>query len=131
MLRPAALLLALALAAAPPAAAAAGERSPAERSRLADLARTLGEAHALRLVCGNEGDMTWRNRMARLIELEAPDDRFADRLRESFNIGFLDGQAAWPQCGAEAREAVRRTAARGRDLAQSFSPGRMETAAAR
>lgn len=123
----AALLLVL-VAASP---AAAQDRSPADRQTLTALARTLGEAHALKAVCEGKSDQTWRNRMARVTELEAPDEAFRARLVESFNVGFLDRQAAHVSCDAGAKAAVRTVAVRGRDLATRLASGRIETASAR
>jgi uncharacterized protein (TIGR02301 family) len=113
------------------APAAAQDRSPAERQTLQALARTLGEAHALKAVCEGKSDQTWRNRMARITELEAAEEAFRARLVESFNVGFLDREAAHTGCDADAKAAVRTVARRGRDLAAGLAGGRMETAAAR
>jgi uncharacterized protein (TIGR02301 family) len=101
--------------------AAAQDRSPAARETLADLAYTLGQAHALRTRCEGEGDQVWRARMMRLVELEQPDKAFRDQLFESFNTGFLGAQASHPRCTVEARAEAARVAARGRDLSGSLA----------
>ena len=63
----AAILAALLAAAAPP-------RTPDQRQVLVDLAYVLGESHALRAACRGAEDQVWRERMSRLLEVEAPDD---------------------------------------------------------
>lgn len=123
-----AVLLALALAATP---AVAQERAPAERQTLVALARTLGEAHALRIVCEGRDDQRWRNRMARVMEFEAADARFEARMTEAFNTGFTAAEAEHVTCDAAAKADAARVARRGRDLAQQLAGGRIETAAAR
>ncbi|HTK36186.1 MAG TPA: TIGR02301 family protein [Caulobacteraceae bacterium] len=105
MIRPAAFLIAAALAA----------RSPDQRQALVDLAYVLGEAHALRQAC--HGDQTWRMQMSRMVAIEAPEDALKRRMVDSFNAGFMLRQAEYPACGPKVTEAERETAARGRVLA--------------
>jgi uncharacterized protein (TIGR02301 family) len=121
----AAAVMTLALAAVP---AAAQDRSPAERQVLLELARTLGEAHGLRAVCKGGVDQRWRNRMYRVIELEAPDAAFEARLTDGFNTGYQAAEAEHPRCDAAAEKRAAQVAARGRDLAQQLAGGRIETA---
>lgn len=119
-----ALCLLLALA----APAMTQDRSPAERQTLLELARTLGEAHGLRLACRGTADQRWRNRMQRLIELEAADEAFETRLHDAFNAGFVAAEAEHVRCDEATLKAVQRTAAKGRDLARRISAGTLETA---
>jgi uncharacterized protein (TIGR02301 family) len=121
-----AVLILLAVLATP---AAAQQRTPADRQALTQLARTLGEAHALRIVCEGRDDQRWRNRMQRVIELEAADAALEARLHESFNTGYIAAEAAHTGCNAAAKAEVARVSRRGRDLAASLAGGRMETAA--
>lgn len=123
--------LALLLAAGLAAPARAQDRSPAQRQTLLELASVLGEAHALRTLCEGKGDQSWRNRMARVTELEQPDEAFRARLVERFNTGFVGAGAAHTTCDARAKADIRAVASRGRDLASGLSGARMETAAAR
>src|SRR5438874_6113181 len=58
---------------------------PVVRQKLADLAYVLGEAHALAGACGRPGDLRWRARMNRLLDLEAREPAFRSRLADSFN----------------------------------------------
>ena len=112
-------LLALALA----APAAAQDRSPAARRTLVDLAYVLGQSHGLALACDGQ-TQTWRARMARLRELEAPDVAFDRQLVSGFNTGFLDVQTRYPGCSPAARRAMGQVAARGRDLARVVASNR-------
>jgi uncharacterized protein (TIGR02301 family) len=128
------LLLAGSAAAQPatraPAAASVAEtpkgpqRSPAQRETLADLAYVLGQAHALRTLCDGEGEQVWRARMARMVDLESPDDAFREQLYDAFNTGFLGAQAAHVRCDPRARAALVDNAVRGRDLSQTLAGAR-------
>lgn len=116
------LLLAILLLTAAPALAQT--RNPAARETLADLAYTLGQAHALRTRCEGEGDQVWRARMARLVKLEKPDAAFREQLFEGFNTGYLGSNVAHPRCDEGARAEAARVAARGRDLARVLAGAR-------
>ena len=113
-------LLCLLLLASP---AAAQDRSPAARRTLVDLAYTLGRSHALALACQG-GVQTWRARMARLRELEAPDAAYDRQLVDGFNTGYLDAQARFPSCTAGARAELVAAAAHGRDLSRVLAGAR-------
>ena len=104
--------------------ASAQERSPAARETLVDLAYTLGQAHALRVRCEGPSEQVWRARMARLVELEKPDEAFRDQLLEGFNTGYLSAGAAHLRCDEEARAEAARVAGRGRDLARVLAGAR-------
>ena len=112
---------ALALALAAPAAAQ--DRTPAARRTLVDLAYVLGQSHALALACDGQ-TQTWRARMARLRELEAPDAAFDRLLVEGFNAGFIDAQGRFPACTRAARAEMAEVAARGRGLARVLASAR-------
>jgi uncharacterized protein (TIGR02301 family) len=108
-------LVAMALAA--PATAAPAVRTPEQRQILLDLAHVLGQAHALHRVCAGAADDTWRGRMARMLEVEAPSDAFKAKLTESFNAGFTAKDAQAKDCkSAGAAEAA--VAKKGAALAQ-------------
>lgn len=95
------------------AASASPVRTAAERQTLLDLARVLGEAHALHRVCAGPGDDTWRGRMGRLIEVEAPSEGFKADLAKAFNTGFTarDGKAKDCKVAAAAEAEVSRKGA--------------------
>jgi len=124
----AALLLlaapALAQEAPPAPEPAAPPRSPAARQTLADLAYVLGQAHALRTLCDGSEEQVWRARMARMVELESPDDAFREQLYDAFNTGYLSAQAAHTRCDGRARGAMTDVAVRGRDLSATLASGR-------
>ena len=96
--------------------ALAQERAPSERQSLVDLARTLGENHALRQACGGAEDQHWRARMRELMDQEAADRRLETRLSIAFNDGYHSGQALFPKCTEAARTEARRIAGQGRAL---------------
>jgi uncharacterized protein (TIGR02301 family) len=102
-------------------AALAQERPPAERQVLLDLAYTLGQAHALRQACGGVGDQYWRDRMARLIDVEAADQGFNGQLQARFNAGYNTREAEFPGCSLGARRALVVTAAKGQQLARRLA----------
>jgi len=118
MVKPARLILILALASAP---ALAQDRPPAERQTLGELAYTLGESHALRQLCKGLGDQYWRDRMLRLTQVEDSDAAFDAVIRERFNTGYAAGQAQAQDCGAYSRRAEADAASRGQALAQTLS----------
>jgi uncharacterized protein (TIGR02301 family) len=80
----------------------------------------LGEAHALRQACAPD-DQTWRARMQRMLELEAPDQAFANELAERFNVGFSAGHTRFPTCDPRVAAAEAKVAAEGKRLAQALS----------
>jgi uncharacterized protein (TIGR02301 family) len=110
------LSLILALTTALPALAQ--ERSPADRQSLVELARILGESHAIRRVCEGAEDQFWRTRMQRLLDQEAADQGLKTRLSLAFNDGFHAGQALYPKCTDAARAEARKIAASGQALSE-------------
>lgn len=112
------LVIAALLAAGP---ALAQERDPAARQTLVNLAYVIGESHALRQVCQGAEDQYWRERMYRLIETESPDQAFDRRLKESFNSGFIAGQAQFTACSPQSRAAEAKVAGQGRALAERLA----------
>jgi uncharacterized protein (TIGR02301 family) len=98
---------------------------PAERQAAADLAYALGEMHALSLTCVGEGDQTWRERMNRLLQYEAPapgaDDPDRRSLVERFNAGFSVRKAEFPACTPEAEADRQATARRGLSLSRRLA----------
>ena len=90
---------------------------------VADLAFALGQSHALRQLCQGATDQYWRERMERMIALEAPDPADRPPLTERFNDGFLAGQRQYPRCTMQSRAAERSAAARGAALAKLLARG--------
>jgi uncharacterized protein (TIGR02301 family) len=112
--------MALALAAALASPALAGGRSPAELKEMLGLAYALGQAHALRQVCAN-GDQTWRERMRRMIEVEAPSSELEAQLNDRFNAGFVEARRRFPRCGPGAARAEAEAASEGRKHAEALA----------
>lgn len=98
--------------------AVAQDRTPAQRQTLVELAYVLGQSHALRQACMGPLDQYWRERMARLVRTESPDNAFDVRLRDSFNAGFSTSQSEFPVCGPQSRAEEIKAAARGKALAE-------------
>lgn len=94
---------ALMLAAAP---AAAQTIDYAQRARdLEVLSAIFGELHHIRRICEpqREGEI-WRDRMRKLVELEAPQPALRQRMVAAFNDGFYGAEAKFPYCDREARD---------------------------
>jgi uncharacterized protein (TIGR02301 family) len=98
----------------------AQERSPAERQALVQLARVIGESHAIRQACEGAEDQFWRGRMQGLLDQEAADQGLKTRLSLAFNDGFHAGQALYPKCTDAARAEARKIAASGQALAEKL-----------
>jgi uncharacterized protein (TIGR02301 family) len=114
-------LLGLSTPAAGQTSPAGSSETPQQRQRVIDLAYVLGEAHALHRVCAGSGDNTWRGRMARLLQVEAPDSAFRARLMTSFNAGFVARNAQFATCSDKSAMAERTVAERGRGLARGVA----------
>lgn len=104
------------------AAPAAARDDVARRDALLSLAFTLGQSHALARACTPD-DQTWRARMRRMIELEAPDRAFEGRLAARFNDGYAGARAAHPVCSDAGRRALAAAAREGERLSRSLSSG--------
>lgn len=117
---PAAVLAAVILAHAA-APALAQERSETHQKALVALAAVLGESHALRQACEGPGDLYWRSRMTRMVDTEAGDIAFEERLSNAFNAAFTRTRGAFPSCGPTTRNAQAEAAARGQALAVALS----------
>jgi uncharacterized protein (TIGR02301 family) len=103
------------------APAAAQERPPVDRQNLLEIARVLGESHALSRACSGENDFTWYDRMKQLLAVEAPDEAFKTRLIVSFNTGFAAGQSGFAVCDDRALAEARALASRGEALARALA----------
>ena len=103
------------------APALAQERSPAERQGLVDLARLLGESHALNQACVSADDQSWRARMQGMLNQEAGEQGLTTRLSIAFNEGYHSGQALYPKCSEAARAEARKLAAKGEMLSEKLA----------
>jgi uncharacterized protein (TIGR02301 family) len=106
-------LLALMVACLPTEAAA----QPPRAEMVFDLAYATGQSHALRQLCQGADDQYWRERMERIIALEAKDETSRAPLAERFNDGFRAARQQYPRCTEASRTAERAVAANGRALA--------------
>lgn len=97
-------------------------RTADQRQALVDLAYVLGQAHALRRACAGPADDTWRARMEKLLDVEAPAEALRVQLADSFNAGYASGGAEARDCKTAAA-AEARAARRGSDLARRLSAG--------
>ena len=113
------LVVALTLLIAAPASAQ--DRTPSGRQNLVDLARTLGESHALGRLCQGRQDQFWYDRMRRMLEVEAADQGFRTRLVLAFNAAYNSGRALYPKCTDAARAEARRIAGVGQALAAGLA----------
>jgi uncharacterized protein (TIGR02301 family) len=104
-----------------PRLASAQERTPADRQAMSDLAYVLGESHALRQACLGQTDQLWRERMQSVLEVEAPDQAFNLRLRNTFNAGFAAAQAEFPKCDDRSKAQAEKIARRGKALSERLS----------
>lgn len=96
-------------------------RTPEQRRQLGDLAYALGQTHYLRTLCRGDDDQTWRTRMTRMVEVEAPDEALGRTLVTRFNAGYLSLRARHPSCGAGAREQAVATASTARRLSEALA----------
>ena len=117
----------IALSIAPPVLGQ--ERDPSARQTLVDLAYVLGQAHALHQLC-SPGDQHWRTRMVAMVETEASEHAFAERLRAQFNTGYVAGQSDVAGCTPQSRKAEAAVEARGAGLARRMAQARVPVAQA-
>lgn len=83
------------------------------------LAHTLGELHYLAYACEGERAQQWRERMLRLLEIEAPGESgIRNRMVESFNSGYRAQERYRTRCGEEAQSERQALARRGHDLSE-------------
>ena len=71
------------------------------------LAELLGALHHLRTVCQEADANQWRDRMAALIEAEAPAPDRRDRIAGAFNASFRTWARSYRACTPSARAASR------------------------
>ena len=101
--------------------ALAQERPPAQRQALVDLARILGESHAIHQACEGPQDRYWRTRMQELLAVEAADQGLTTRLSKEFNAGFGSGKAFYGSCTDAARAEARRIARIAQGLSETLA----------
>ncbi|MEZ5920661.1 MAG: TIGR02301 family protein [Parvularculaceae bacterium] len=113
-----AILSAALVAVAPVVFAPAVAEGPRDRSAsLVSLSEIFGELHHIRRTCEprREGDI-WRNRMKRLIDLEAPDSGLRERMVVAFNKGYQNAQRRFSRCDRDAENYAASRAASGETI---------------
>ena len=107
---------------APSAAAPADpDALPPYEPQLERLAERLGTLSLMRELCGAGDGAEFRNRMAALIEAEAPSAPRRDRLAGAFNRGVRGYAASYRSCTASARAVVARSLAEADRLARDLA----------
>ena len=116
-----ALILFASLAAAP----ALAQEEPTTGPRLetlAELAETLGEAHAIRALCNGDTDQTWRNYMQSLLDMEAPGGgQRRAALTGAFNRGYRTQSSQRKSCTPDLRQVEAQIAAHGRAISDAIA----------
>ena len=80
---------------------------PPYDQQLARLAELLGALHHLRSVCGASDANLWRDRLAALIEADAPTPERRDRLAGAFNASFRTWARSYRACTPAAEHATK------------------------
>jgi uncharacterized protein (TIGR02301 family) len=119
-----ALLSLLVIAGASTASAQSGIplRGPDYFRDAAELAATLGSAHAIRVRCNGREDQYWRRYMSDMLRYEAPDrGGLRSSLVEGFNNSYTRTSAQYMNCDNRAIEAEARFANDGRDISNRMA----------
>ena len=112
------------------APAGAQFRSPEDRNdALVSLSRIFGEMHHIRRLCGrgDEEDI-WRERMKRVIDLEAPSFEQRERMVVAFNDGYVSAQGRFPGGTSAAESSAAGRAATGEALVSNIAASAREAA---
>ena len=89
---------------------------------LAELAETLGEAHAIRALCNGDTDQTWRNYMQSLLDMEAPGGgQRRAALTGAFNRGYRTQSSQRKSCTPDLRQVEAQIAAHGHAIADAIA----------
>jgi uncharacterized protein (TIGR02301 family) len=102
-----------------PQAPAPPRNAPIEM--VADLAETLGRAHAVRTLCNGDSDSTWRNYMLNLMSYEAPGGPRRAALTDAFNRGYRGQNRDTSSCTAGMPAIEAGIARRGRELSEAIA----------
>ncbi len=86
----------------------AQSNSQLRRDQLLRIAEIMGAVHYLHGQCDRNDNQTWRNNMARLIELEQPTQETRTLMIERFNAAYETQRQRFRKCNKKrAREAAR------------------------
>ncbi|WP_020177876.1 TIGR02301 family protein [Methylopila sp. M107] len=110
----------------PPATAPDPNAPPPYEPQMMRLAELLGALHHLRTVCKAPDADLWRDRLAALIEADAPTQERRDRLAGAFNSSFRTWARSYRSCTPAAETASRmflaETAKLAGDMRARFGP---------
>ena len=112
----------------PPAAPLAPDPNapPPYEPQMMRLAELLGALHHLRTICKERDADLWRDRLAALIEADAPTQERRDRLAGAFNSSFRTWARSYRSCTPAAQTASRmflgETAKLASDVRARFAP---------
>ncbi|MBI1339996.1 TIGR02301 family protein [bacterium] len=121
----AALAAMLAAAVVSPPRAAAQEPEVQRMAQLVELASTLGEAHAIRVLCNGDDDQYWRRFMMDMLDIEATDSGLRGTFVSAFNRGYRS-QASRDRCTPALVGVEAEIATRGKALADAIARSYME-----
>lgn len=91
-----------------PSGFAQSEKTPPYEGRLLRLSEIIGSVHFLTLLCKPDDGLIWHDKMAEILEAEAPNQLRRARLVERFNSGFSSFQSTYRQCTPSAQTALNR-----------------------
>lgn len=117
MTRLAAILALLAIAAGSHAAAQDFESYQQRQRDLVGLAAVFGDLHHVRRYCDPRAEAdVWRERMKKIIELEAPLAEAREEMVAAFNRSYRSAQRRFPRCDRRARDYAAARAAQGDEI---------------
>jgi uncharacterized protein (TIGR02301 family) len=90
-------------------------------AQLMELAKSLGEAHAVRTLCNGADDQTWRDYMLQFLEMEAGGGAARSTLTSAFNQGYRQVRTKLAACATDLTATEAEIARRGRALADRIA----------
>ena len=106
---------------APPPPLPQLETLPPYEPQLMRLSEIMGALAYLRDLCGAQDGALWSERMAALLDAEAPGETRRERLAGAFNRGFRGYQVTYRSCTDNAQTAMERFVLEGGRLSQDIT----------
>jgi uncharacterized protein (TIGR02301 family) len=97
------------------------ETMPPYEPQLMRLSEIMGALAYLRDLCGAQDGALWSERMAALLDAEAPGETRRERLAGAFNRGFRGYQVTYRSCTDNAQTAMERFVLEGGRLSQDIT----------
>ncbi len=97
------------------------ETLPPYEPQLMRLSEIMGALAYLRDLCGAQDGALWSERMAALLDAEAPGETRRERLAGAFNRGFRGYQVTYRSCTDNAQTAMERFVLEGGRLSQDIT----------